>query len=149
MIEALALGLPTGFMAGTLVTLVARVLPERGRLVGRPICADQGCGLDWAAVSPTLRARGSTHLSHLRGRPAPGDVALELGTAAVVGALAAALVARPDAVGAPRLRDPPDDDPGNRPAHAAGLPDPWLWRRRGRAAAFSPLSVSGGLRERP
>jgi hypothetical protein len=29
MIEALALGLAAGFVAGTLVTLVARVLPER------------------------------------------------------------------------------------------------------------------------
>jgi prepilin signal peptidase PulO-like enzyme (type II secretory pathway) len=89
MIEALALGLAAGFVAGTLVTLVARVLPERGRLVGRPICADQGCGLDWAAVSPTLRALGVARTCPTCGAgPAPSDVALELGTAAIVGALA-------------------------------------------------------------
>jgi prepilin signal peptidase PulO-like enzyme (type II secretory pathway) len=89
MIEALALGLAAGFVAGTLVTLVARTLPERGHLIGRPICADQGCGLNWSAVSPTLRALGLSRTCPTCGAgPAPSDIALELGTAAIVGALA-------------------------------------------------------------
>lgn len=89
MIEALALGLAAGLVAGTLVSLVARVLPERGRLFGRPICADRGCGLDWSAVSSTLRALGVSRLCPTCGAgPAASDIALEFGTAAIVGALA-------------------------------------------------------------
>ena len=87
--QALALGLPVGFVAGTLVTLVSRVLPERGRLVGRPVCAGQGCGLHWSATSPTLRMLGLARNCPTCGAgPAISDVVLELGTAAIVGALA-------------------------------------------------------------
>ncbi len=88
-IQALAVGLPAGFVAGTLVSLVARVLPERGRLIGRPVCSGQGCGLDWTASSPTLRMLGVARTCPTCGAgPATSDVALELGTAVIVGALA-------------------------------------------------------------
>jgi leader peptidase (prepilin peptidase)/N-methyltransferase len=88
-IQALAIGLPVGFITGTLVSLIARSLPERGRLVGRPICPEQGCGLSWTAVSPTLRRLGLARVCPTCGAgPSRGDVALELGTALVVGALA-------------------------------------------------------------
>jgi len=89
MIQALALGLPLGFLAGTLVSLVARLLPERGRLFGRPVCASQGCGLDWIAASQTLRALGVARTCPTCGAgPARGAVALELATVAIVTALA-------------------------------------------------------------
>jgi prepilin signal peptidase PulO-like enzyme (type II secretory pathway) len=91
-VRALAFGLPAGFIAGTLVTLVARTLPERGRLIGRPVCAGQGCGLDWSASSPTLRLLGLAQTCPTCGAgPARSDVALELGTAVIVGALAVRL----------------------------------------------------------
>lgn len=81
--------LAAGFAAGALVTLVSRGLPERGRLVGRPLCAAQGCGLDWAALSQTLRALGVARACPTCGAgPARGDVALELATVAVFAALA-------------------------------------------------------------
>ncbi len=80
--------LVAGLGAGTLVTLVARALPERGRLVGRPICAAQGCGLPWSAASQALRALGIASACPTCGAgPARSDVLLELGTAVVFGAL--------------------------------------------------------------
>ena len=86
---ALAVGLPVGFTAGTLVSLVARALPERGRLFGRPVCAEQGCDLDWTASSASLRMLGVARSCPTCGAgPARSDVALELTTAALVGALA-------------------------------------------------------------
>lgn len=59
-----ALMLVAGLGAGTLVTLVARALPERGRLVSRPICAAQGCSLGWSAASQALRSLGTTLAVH-------------------------------------------------------------------------------------
>jgi len=88
-LQALAVGLPIGLAAGTLVSLMARALPERGRLIGRPICAEQGCGLDWSASSQTLRFLGISRTCQTCGAgPAIGDVLLELATAAIIGALA-------------------------------------------------------------
>jgi len=80
--------LATGLVAGTLVTLVARALPERGRLIGRPICASQGCGLAWSAASQALRALGLVRACPTCGAgPARGDVLLELATVGIFGAL--------------------------------------------------------------
>ena len=85
MVWALALGV----LAGPLVALVARALPTRGRLFGRPICAQQGCGLDWAAISSTMRFVGVRRACPTcGGGPAVGDLVLELGTLLVFGALA-------------------------------------------------------------
>lgn len=85
MLWALVLGL----LVGPLIALVARALPTRGRLFGRPICAQQGCGLDWAAVSAALRFLGVRRTCPIcGGGPAIGDLVLELGTAAVFAALA-------------------------------------------------------------
>ena len=85
MLWALLLGL----LVGPLVALVARALPTRGRLFGRPICARQGCGLDWGAASSTLRFLGFHQSCPIcGGGPAPGDLLLELSTAAVFVALA-------------------------------------------------------------
>ena len=85
MLWALALGL----LVGPLVALVARALPLRGRLFGRPICARQGCGLDWAALSSTLRLLGVRRTCPTcGGGPARGDVVVELGTLVVFAALA-------------------------------------------------------------
>ena len=91
MIESLTplLMLLAGLGAGALVTLVARALPERGRLIGRPICAAKGCDLPWWAASQTARALGIGRACPTCGAgPARSDVLLELGTAAVFGALA-------------------------------------------------------------
>jgi prepilin signal peptidase PulO-like enzyme (type II secretory pathway) len=88
-IRALAVGLPAGFIAGTFVTLVARTLPERGRLFGRPVCAGQGCGLNWTASSPSLRKVGLARSCPTCGAdPSMSDVVLELGTMVIVAALA-------------------------------------------------------------
>src|SRR3712207_2661015 len=85
MIWALALGV----LVGPLVALVARALPTRGRLFGRPICARQGCGLDWAAISSTLRFLGLRKACPVCGAgPARGDLLLELGTLMLFAALA-------------------------------------------------------------
>jgi len=91
MIESLTpvLMLVVGLGAGALVTLVARALPERGRLIGRPICAAEGCGLPWWAASQTARALGIGKACPSCGAgPARSDVLLEVGTAVVFAALA-------------------------------------------------------------
>jgi leader peptidase (prepilin peptidase)/N-methyltransferase len=76
--------LVAGLGAGALVTLVARALPERGRLIGRPICAATGCGLPWLAASQAVRALGIARACPACGAgPARSDVLLELGTVAV------------------------------------------------------------------
>jgi leader peptidase (prepilin peptidase)/N-methyltransferase len=81
--------LAAGLAAGTLVTLVARALPERSRLLSRPICAAQGCGLPWQAASQSLRTLGITRACPTCGAgPARSDVLFELGTVAIFGALA-------------------------------------------------------------
>jgi leader peptidase (prepilin peptidase) / N-methyltransferase len=81
--------LGAGLLAGALVTLVARALPERGRLLSRPICPSQGCALDWAAASQSLRALGVARRCPACGAgPARSDIALELATALIFGALA-------------------------------------------------------------
>jgi leader peptidase (prepilin peptidase) / N-methyltransferase len=90
LIEVLTLAalLLVGLAAGTLVTLVARALPERGRLVGRPICPTQGCGLGWSAASQTLRAIGVVQTCPTCGAgPVRSDVLLELATAGIFVAL--------------------------------------------------------------
>ncbi len=80
--------LVAGLGAGMLVTLVARVLPERGRLIGRPICAGNGCSLGWTAASQTVRALGIARDCPACGAgPARSDVLLELGTVIIFGAL--------------------------------------------------------------
>ena len=80
--------LVAGLGAGALVTLVARALPERERLVSRPICAAQGCDLPWTVVSQTLRAVGIVRTCPTCGAgPARSDVLLELATALLFGAL--------------------------------------------------------------
>jgi leader peptidase (prepilin peptidase)/N-methyltransferase len=80
-----------GLLAGTLVTLVARSLPERGRLLGRPICAEQGCGLAWSAASQVARALGLARACPTCGAgPARSDVLLELATAGIFAALSLA-----------------------------------------------------------
>ena len=85
----LVMMLVAGLIAGAVVTLVARSLPERGRLIGRPMCAAQGCGLPWLAASQTVRAFGIVRVCPTCGAgPARSDVLLELGTAAVFVALA-------------------------------------------------------------
>lgn len=77
-----------GLAAGALVTLVARALPERGRLISRPTCAARGCDLGWSAASQTLRALGVARACPTCGAgPARSDVLLELATAGVFGAL--------------------------------------------------------------
>jgi leader peptidase (prepilin peptidase)/N-methyltransferase len=87
----LAAMLMVGLGAGTLVTLVARALPERGRLIGRPICPAQGCGLSWPAASQTLRAAGLLRACPTCGAgPVRSDVLLELATAAIFVALSLA-----------------------------------------------------------
>jgi prepilin signal peptidase PulO-like enzyme (type II secretory pathway) len=84
----LALLVVAGLFAGTLVTLVARALPARGRLIGRPICAEQGCGLSWAAASQFARACGVQRACLTCGAgPARSDVFFELGTVGVFLAL--------------------------------------------------------------
>jgi leader peptidase (prepilin peptidase)/N-methyltransferase len=91
MIESLTpvLMLLAGLGAGALVTLVARALPERGRLVSRPICAAKGCDLPWWSASQTMRVLGMGRVCPACGAgPARSDVLLELGTALVFGALA-------------------------------------------------------------
>src|SRR5438067_2232060 len=83
--------LVVGLGAGAMVTLVARALPERGRLIGRPICAAQGCGLRWLAASQTARALGLARNCPTCGAgPSRGDALLELATAAIVVALSVA-----------------------------------------------------------
>jgi prepilin signal peptidase PulO-like enzyme (type II secretory pathway) len=90
-ILTLAAMLVTGLGAGVLVTLVARALPERGRLIGRPICAAQGCGLTWPAASQALRAAGFARTCPTCGAgPVRSDVLFELGTAAIFVALSLA-----------------------------------------------------------
>ena len=77
-----------GLGAGALVTLVARALPERGRLISRPICAARGCTLGWSAASQVLRALGVARACPTCGAgPARSDVILELGTIGIFGAL--------------------------------------------------------------
>jgi prepilin signal peptidase PulO-like enzyme (type II secretory pathway) len=77
-----------GLGAGALVTLVARALPERGRVIGRPICASKGCDLPWSAASQTLRALGFGRACPTCGAsPARSDVLLELATVGIFGAL--------------------------------------------------------------
>jgi leader peptidase (prepilin peptidase)/N-methyltransferase len=91
MIEMLTpvLMLVAGLGAGALVTLVARALPERGRLISRPICGAKSCDLPWSAASQTLRAVGVARACPACGvGPARSDVLLELATAGVFGALA-------------------------------------------------------------
>ncbi|MCC6176471.1 MAG: prepilin peptidase [Chloroflexi bacterium] len=81
-------GAALGLAIGAVVALVARTLPERGRLLGRPICGEHGCGLDWTALSQTLRVCGLRRACPTCGaRPARGDVLLELGTAVLFAAL--------------------------------------------------------------
>jgi len=85
-----------GLAAGALVTLVARALPERGRLLSRPICAEKGCSLPWWAASQALRSVGVGRACPTCGAgPARSDVLLELGTAAVFGALSVVWPAGP------------------------------------------------------
>ena len=80
--------LVAGLGAGTLVTLVARALPERGRLMSRPICTAQGCGLEWSAASQVTRALGVFRVCPTCGAgPARSDVLLELATVGIFGAL--------------------------------------------------------------
>jgi leader peptidase (prepilin peptidase)/N-methyltransferase len=87
----LAAMLIVGLGAGALVTLVARALPERGRLIARPICAAQGCGLSWLAASNVLRRLGLARACPTcRTGPARSDVLLELATAAILVALTVA-----------------------------------------------------------
>lgn len=87
-IMTLPLMLAAGLAAGALVTLVARALPARERLIARPICAAQGCDLPWTAASQTLRAIGLSRVCRMCGAgPARGDVLLELATAVMFGAL--------------------------------------------------------------
>lgn len=89
LIIAPLLMLLAGLGAGTLVTLVARALPERGRLIGRPTCPAGGCGLGWLASSQALRALGLRRACPTCGAgPARSDVLLELATAGIFGALA-------------------------------------------------------------
>jgi leader peptidase (prepilin peptidase) / N-methyltransferase len=79
-----------GLLAGPLVALVARELPARGRLIGRPICARQGCGLDWSAVSSTARLLGFRTACPVCGAgPARSDVLLEVATVVLFALLAA------------------------------------------------------------
>ncbi|MCC7368923.1 MAG: prepilin peptidase [Chloroflexi bacterium] len=87
---AMLLGmLAAGLGAGTLVTMIARSLPERNRFISRPICAEQGCTLDWHAASQALRAAGVARDCPTCGAgPARGDILLELATAGIFGALA-------------------------------------------------------------
>jgi len=81
--------LSLGFLIGPLVALVARTLPARGRLLGRPICAQQGCSLDVAAASATLRFLGFKRACPTcGGDPALGDLLVELGTVVLFAALA-------------------------------------------------------------
>ena len=81
--------LTAGLLAGALVTLVARALPERGRLLTRPICAAQGCSLDWVAASQSLRALGAARECPTCGAgPARSDVLIELAMVGIFGALA-------------------------------------------------------------
>jgi len=80
--------LAAGLGAGALVTLVARALPERGRPIGRPVCAAKGCDLPWAAASQTLRAVGFARACQTCGAgPVRSDVLLEIATALLFGAL--------------------------------------------------------------
>ena len=89
MLWALALGL----LVGPLVGLVARALPTRGRLFGRPVCARQGCGLDWIAASAALRFLGVRRACPVcGGGPAVSDLVLEL---AMLGAFAALALRSP------------------------------------------------------
>jgi leader peptidase (prepilin peptidase)/N-methyltransferase len=81
--------LVAGLLAGALVTLVARALPERGRFFSRPICAAQGCSLDWVAASQVLRALGAARECPTCGAgPVRSDILLELSTIAIFAALA-------------------------------------------------------------
>lgn len=78
-----------GLVAGALVTLVARALPERGHLIGRPVCATKACEMRWHTSSQTLRALGLFRACAMCGAgPARSDVLLELATAGIFGALA-------------------------------------------------------------
>jgi len=71
-----------GLLAGAIVTLVARSLPARGRLVARPVCARCDGDLPWPAVSATARMLGFKRACPTcHGGPMPGDVWLEVGTA--------------------------------------------------------------------
>jgi leader peptidase (prepilin peptidase)/N-methyltransferase len=80
--------LAAGLGAGALVTLVARALPERGRLIDRPSCAAQGCALGWSAISQVLRKLGPARECPTCGAgPARSDVLLELATAGTFVAL--------------------------------------------------------------
>lgn len=80
--------LATGLAAGAVVTVVARALPLRGRLLSRPLCAAQGCGLPWPQVSQTARALGIGRTCPTCGAgPARSDVLFEIGTAVAFVAL--------------------------------------------------------------
>jgi prepilin signal peptidase PulO-like enzyme (type II secretory pathway) len=80
-----------GLLAGALVTLVARSLPERGRLIGRPVCAAQGCGLSWIASSQVARALGLARACDTCGAgPVRSDILLELATAGIFAGLSLA-----------------------------------------------------------
>ncbi len=84
----LAVLVGAGLLAGALVTLVARALPVRGRLLSRPICAAQECGLPWPAASQTARALGFQRACPTCGAgPSRSDVLFELGTVGVFVAL--------------------------------------------------------------
>ena len=79
-----------GLLAGALVALVARSLPERGRLVARPSCWRCGLTLNWARISSTLRLIGpGRSCPACHNGPSGSDVWLELGTALVFAALVA------------------------------------------------------------
>lgn len=78
-----------GVLAGTLVAGVAHSLPERGRLLSRPVCVGCGRSLGWLASSSTLRMLGlNRSCPACQAGPAGGDVWLELGTALAFSALA-------------------------------------------------------------
>jgi leader peptidase (prepilin peptidase)/N-methyltransferase len=81
--------LAAGLAAGALVTLVARALPARGRLLARPICAEKDCDLPWAAASQAARALGFRQRCPTCGAgPARSDVLLELATGLIFAVLA-------------------------------------------------------------
>ena len=93
---AIACALALGVLAGALVALVARSLPERGQLVAPPSCARCGLSLGWARISSTLRLLGvGRTCPACQAGPSAGDVWLELGTALVFAALAARWPAGP------------------------------------------------------
>ena len=93
---AIAWAAALGVVAGALVALVARSLPERGRLVARPSCARCRLPLGWAAASSTLRLLGlGRTCPACHSGPSAGDVGLEMATALMFAALAARWPAGP------------------------------------------------------